>query len=681
MMTIYPIEISSQLKQLIESNTLADALDLSDDSAENIWVKAIANLTLGDQKLGVNLLKNIEENTNFGLASQVELIINKPIDYYENKTLIRALTKQSTTLPNDRLLARLLHALAILMLWQRNTPKALKHLYQSRDIYRSLTEDIGLSRILDTLGNVLSAIADQEQAMLYYVESLAIKTSLNDIEGQAITLGNLARLCLQFGRYQQARSFTLLDLKLCSLDDIETRARLFNLLARIEMADEQFDCAEQHINTALALLKTSRSDSLFFCLKDLTLIKINQCAIADAEKLYVELTATEPQGSSYHELLRKTVNLKLLAVKDELQFSVAEVLLEDIEKLDIPELEVEYRVWLTEQAIQQDQELIAQQHLLLARKKARKSGLKRFLPKITSLMLNIQLSENIQEESIRPISDEIQRVEDGYFIRKKLGHGGFGDVFLAHDMTHDRDVAVKRFHSDNLIDHRQQNKIWDQARLEFEAVASVNHPCIAKTYALGHDTLGNPYLVQEFISGGDIIASMEKSNDLSTALIYLIPITRALASLHESGVIHRDVKPENILINSNGSTVLIDFGIALLKQSCKKNQRIQGTEHYIAPEQKLSTDINFKADLYSLGCVLYQWLTGKHYVASPEPSNTISSWFTGGNTQLNTQLEDNPYKEATPLLIELLAYNPDNRPNNTSDVADKMQELLNQCSG
>jgi len=676
MMTIYPIELSTQLKQLIESNTLVKGLSLTEESVENCWVKAIAFLALDDKNRANKLLKNLENDATFGLASQVELIINKPIDYFDNKKLISDLTKQSTTLPNERQLARLLHALAILMLWRRNTPKALKHLHQSRSIYRSLNEDVGLSRILDTLGNVMLAIADQEQAMLYYVESLAIKTSLNDIEGQAITLGNLARLCLQFGRYQQARSFASLDLKLCNIEDIETRALLFNLLARINIADEQIEPAEKQLNTALNLLDNKASDTFFFCLKDLALLKIKQGAITDAEKLYLDLSTVTPKKSLYHQLQRKIILHKLLADKDELKLSVAELLLEDIENLDIPELALEYRVWLTQLAVKQNNKTLAQHHLLLSRKKARKHGLKRFIPQITSLMLTMKIAENIQEETVRPITDDLAQVEDGYLIRKKLGHGGFGEVFLAHDMTHDRDVAIKRFYSDNLIDHRQQNKIWDQARLEFEAVASTNHPCIAKTYALGHDSIGNPYLVQEFIAGGDISHLMHKSPDLTNALIYLIPVTRALAALHESGVIHRDVKPENMLINSQGNTVLIDFGIALLKQSCKNNQNIQGSEHYIAPEQRLTTNISFKADLYSLGCVLYQWLTGEHYVAKAQPKNKISSWLGMENKKESIFLDKNSYKEANPLLAELLAYHAENRPDSASAVADKMEYLL-----
>ena len=679
-MTVYPIELSTQLSQLLESDNLSSALTLTDTSAEAQWIKAIAYIEHDEKAQGFALLRTLEGNDKYGLASQIELMINQPIHYFKNTTLMKELTKVSTQLPKNRLLARLLHALAIIMMWRRNTPQALKHLYQSRDIYRLLNEEIGLSRILDTLGNVMCAIADQEQAMLYYTESLAIKTAHDDTQGQAITLGNLARLCLQFGRYQQAKSFVNLDLKLCRGEDNETQSRLLNLLARIEIADNQPKNAEEHLNSAISLIGSRANESLFFCLKDLALIKIEQQSITEADNLLADIGRVEPQNSSYHMVLRKIVHNKLLQVKEGIELSEAEILLNDIIKLDIPELEIEYRIWLTELAKQKENTLVAQHQLLLARKKARKNGLKRFLPQITTLVLDMKLTENIQEEAIRPISDDLIRVEDGYFIRKKLGHGGFGEVFLAHDMMHDRDVAIKRFHSDNLIDHRQQNRIWDQARLELEAVANIKHPCIAKTFALGHDATGSPYLVQEYISGGDITGLMESSQDLATALIYLIPITRALAALHESGVIHRDVKPENILMNSQGSTVLIDFGIALLKQHANAEQRVQGTELYIAPEQKVTTNITFKADLYSLGCILYLWITGEHYAPQPNQSNKISSWLGLNKSAKNAVFEKNVDEKAIPLLGKLLAINPDDRPESTSLVADNMAELLNNLN-
>lgn len=676
-MTIYPIELSTQLAQLIEHDNLSSALTLPETSAEARWIKAIAYIEYDDKNLGFELLKSLATDETFALASQVELLINQPIHYFKNSTLIKELTKSSRELPKNRLQARLLHGLAILMLWRRNTSQALKHLHQCRDIYHSLNEDIGLSRILDTLGNVMCAIADQEQAMLYYTESLALKNAHNDTQGQAITLGNLARLCLQFGRYQQARSFVNLDLRLCQAEDKETKTRLFNLLARIEMADLQFNKAEAHLHTALSFREACSTETLFFCCKDLALIKIAQKSTTEAENLFSELCANEPKNSPYHNVQSKIVQHKLKHLQTGITLVDAELLLDDIINLDIPELEIEYRIWLTQLAQAQSNDIVAQHQLLLSRKKTRQHGLGRFIPQITSLMLNMELSENIQEEAIRPISDDIKRVEDGYFIRKKLGSGGFGEVFLAHDMMHDRDVAIKRFHSENLTDHRLQNKIWDQARLELEAVANIKHPCIAKTYALGHDATGSPYLVQEYIGGGDIRKLMDNTKDLVTALIYLTPIARALAALHDSGVIHRDVKPENILINSQGSSVLIDFGIALLKNNTDEKQRIQGTELYIAPEQKLSTDISFKSDLYSLGCVLYRWLSHENYMPQPSQTNKISSWLGINKKTENLIIDEHIPKEAHPLLNELLATNPDDRPASTDIVADKMTALLN----
>ncbi len=684
-MPIYPIEISQPLEDLLVKDQLQQALSIDEDTIENCLIKGIAFLEKQDNPGAIQLFEKLvnREDHRFKLAAQIELIFIQPIKYFNNRKLTKQLTAQIEKLPEKRQLARLLHALAILMQWRRNTPQALKYLFHSRNIYRKLKENEVLARILDTLGNVSSAIADHEQALLYYSESLALKTLLNDSVGQAITLGNLGRLCLQLGRYQQARSFVELDIALCENQAPDSKARLLNLLARIDIADEQWSDAEYYLNLAIEMLDAKQKDSLFFCIKDQVVLALKRKKLDGVKTRLSKLTKLLPEKSPYHQTQLQLIKNQFAQQNKGLPLEQAEQLLDDIESLELPEIELEYRIWLSQLACEQEQQKTAQQHLLLARKIARMAGFKRFLPQINSLMLELDIKENINEETIRPISDEITRVDDGYLIRKKLGGGGFGEVFLAHDMINDRDVAVKRFHAGDLMDHHQQKKRWNQARLEFEAVASITHPAIAKIYAIGHDSTGSPYLVQEYISGGDLCKMMGQSNDLSSALTYLIPVARALAAVHDVGVIHRDIKPENILLNQQGSTVLVDFGIALLKQSQTElrkkqpdNKQIQGTENYIAPEQKLSTDIDFRADLFSLGCVLYEWLSGDKVEIQQNKTNKLTSWLGVTKTAEVSNIDKNICGEAYELISSLLAFKPEDRPESASLVADQMQQIL-----
>ena len=549
-MSVFPVEVSKALEKLVNEAQLKSAKTIDEATAENCLIKAYACLERSDNNSATRLFEQIskpsssshksEESESIDListAAQVELVLISPIKYFNDKTLIKSLTQKIKRLPKDRLLARLYHALAILMQWRRNTPQALKYLFNSQDIYREVDEAEGLARILDTLGSVSTAIADHEQALLYYAESLALKTFLKDTHGQAITLGNLGRLCLQLGRYQQARSFVELDITLCENAQIETKARLLNLLARIDIADHQWSNAEQNLDAAVEILDKEHKDSLFFCIKDQVLLFLEKNTTSEIKSKISRLSKLLPEKSDYHAAQLQLVKNRFEHQTKGISIEKAEPLLELIEDLELPEMELEYRLWLAQLANDNSQPQLAQQHLLLSRKLAKMTGFKRFIPKINSLMHRLEVIENINEEVLKTISNDIEKIDDGYLIRSKLGGGGFGDVFLAHDMTNDRDVALKRFHAGDLMDHRQQKKRWNQARLEFEAVSGLCHPSIAKIHAIGHDSTGSPYLVQEFVSGGDITKIMANSKDLSSALTYLIPITRALAAIHEVGVI------------------------------------------------------------------------------------------------------------------------------------------------
>jgi len=674
-MSIYPIELSPKLEDLINRNQLNTTNLLVDSTPENTWIQAIVHLENNDKTKAKQLFeKIINLDSEFALSSQVELIILQPLAYVNGKILIKHLISKIKELPDQRLLARLLHALSIIMFWKSNTPLALKYIHQSRSIYLKLKEQSGLAIVLDTLGNISRTIADHQNALLYYSESLALKTSLNDKQGQAITLGNLGRLCLQLGRYQQARSFVGLDIGLCSNEDTETKSRLYNLLARIDIADKKFKNADMLLLKAVSILKPEQKDSLFFCLKDQIRLLIAQSKLDGLQTRIEELEQLLPENSSYHQTIFQFIKNQS---NKEIFLIEANQLLDDIINLNFPELELDYRLWLIQLAHQEKDNRSNQQHLLLARKIAKKTGFKRFLPQIKSLMLQNNVKECINEETMRSISDDINQVNDGYLIRKRLGGGGYADVYLAHDMVNDRDVAIKCFRTDDVMDYNLQQNLWNQSRLEFEAVANINHPSIVKVLAIGNDNNGTPYLVQEFIPNGDLRTVMNQSRDLNTALTYLLPITRALAAIHEAGIIHRDIKPENILITTQGQPVLVDFGIALLKNNNTKNNKTQGTEHYMAPEQKLSTDIGHKVDLFSLGCILYEWLSGKPVEIQYKKTNRIKALISN-NKQTVCEIDKDVCGKAYDLICQLLAIEPKDRPESASLVADEIKMLINE---
>lgn len=695
-MSIYPIEISEKLKlQLKISPTsstsppqTAASKQRPSSDLENRWIETIVAIEIGDKESAYNQLSDIVSNDAFCLetvsksdtfsqleqimiACYAEQLLLKPINYIADKKRISFLIKIFQKLPEQRLKARLSHAIAIIMLWRRDNKHALEYLLQARKTYSQLKEQLGEAIIADTLGNVFNSLADHQQALLYYSESLALKTQIGNQKGRAITLGNLARLCLQLGRYEQAETFAKLDFSLCEKEPTNIRARVINLLARINIASEKWQTAESYLLEAIELHDKSDIEGIFFCLKDLMVMKLLRDKILSNDEL-VPLQQYLPKLSPYHQLHYDILARKAAFSSGNLEFNDAEKTLADIQSKSIPEVEIEYRIWLSRAAFSEKHLSFAKMQLLLARKQARKFGFKCFTTELSSLMLQYDIHESIAEETQRPIVESIEQVDDGYLIRKILGSGGFGSVYLAHDMVTDRDVALKQFHIQDQWDQHEFQIMWNQARIEFEAVASIKHPAIAKTYALGHDNFGTPYLVQEYLSGGELRSLMGIPKTLGHVLPYLIPIVQGLAAIHQVGVVHRDLKPENILLNAQGMPVIVDFGIALLKQQPTENGRIRGTLDYMAPEQSKSIDIDHRADLYSVGCILFEWLSGKTPNATIPQKGRISGWLGSGPKY---DLSHEVFGEATDLLRSLLHKNPAKRPMDALELLDKLKAL------
>jgi len=685
-MTIYPIELSKHFKKHLEHPTTDINDIICKNEIESTWLKAILLLEKKDTQTAITLFSSISTgDCLFALSSQIELIFLQPVAYFNNNDLLKSLTKNTKALPQDRLLARLYHALSILMIWRRNSPQTINYLLKSRDIYLALNEKAGLSRIFDTLGNNYTKIADHQQAIMYYTQSLALKTSIKDSAGLAITFGNLARLSLQMGRYQQATTFLQLDIDLVKDDQPEILARLMTLQARIHIAEENYIEANNILKKAHEILKSAtlnkHSDSIFFCLKEQAILALLTQDYDKSRYLISQCQTLLPLESDYHKIFMSVITFQLDCYEGKTQWQACETLLNQIQKLEITELEIEFRLFIINFALEKNGQNISEQ-ILITRKLARSYGFKKFLPKLNSLILTLDLKEHIEEEVTREISESFTNNEDGYFIRQRIGGGGFGDVFLAHDMVHDRDIALKRFQSDNLIDHEKQKQIWIDARIEFEAVAQINHPSIAKIFALGHDNKGSPYLVQEFVPGGNIRSLMKKDSTLLSVLRYLTPLAYALSAVHEKGIIHRDLKPENLMLNSQGIIVIIDFGIAILKKqhSPTNKSKIRGTENYISPEQKTSTNIDHRADIFSLGCILYEWLSQKP-TSIKQSSDSISSHiFNLFKDKDIVELDKQVCGKAYSLIKSMLAREPKNRPENSLIIAKEMESLVKELS-
>jgi tRNA A-37 threonylcarbamoyl transferase component Bud32 len=197
-----------------------------------------------------------------------------------------------------------------------------------------------------------------------------------------------------------------------------------------------------------------------------------------------------------------------------------------------------------------------------------------------------------------------------YRLESKLGSGGMSTVYLARDATLERWVAVK-------VMHREMSDQPDQIerfRREARAVAQLSHPNVVAVIDAGEDG-GHPYIVFEYVDGETLKQRIERVGPLPVdeATAYAIEIGRGLSAAHARRLVHRDVKPQNVLIDSEGRAKVTDFGIArsLEADGLTQTGRVLGTTDYVSPEQAMGRGVDARTDIYSLGVVLYETLTGE----------------------------------------------------------------------
>jgi serine/threonine-protein kinase len=196
-----------------------------------------------------------------------------------------------------------------------------------------------------------------------------------------------------------------------------------------------------------------------------------------------------------------------------------------------------------------------------------------------------------------------------YRLESKLGSGGMSTVYLAKDETLQRQVAVKVLHAE-ISDQPDQ---IERFRREARAVAKLSHPNVVSVIDAGED-LGHPYIVFEYIEGETLKQRIERLGrlPLDESAAYAIEVGRGLAAAHGRRLVHRDVKPQNVLIDPEGRAKVTDFGIArsLEAKGLTATGRVLGTTDYVAPEQAMGQATDSRSDVYSLGVLLYEMATG-----------------------------------------------------------------------
>ena len=266
-----------------------------------------------------------------------------------------------------------------------------------------------------------------------------------------------------------------------------------------------------------------------------------------------------------------------------------------------------------------------------------------------------------------------------YRIEKSIGRGGMGDVYLATDTRLDRLVALKklpdRYASDPLLLKR--------LRTEARAAASLNHPNVATIYSVEEAEESRTFITMEYVAGRTLDSlALPDGMDIRRFLDVFESVAGALSHAHDKGVIHRDLKPGNIMITAEGEPKLLDFGLAQFSwqsplldsrdPSITKPGQIVGTPSYMSPEQAKGSDVDHRTDIFSLGVVMYEALTGSKPFVGQNSAEVISNILKTDPADVSSSRSGIP-RAVSRLVSQCIEKNPSDRPQNMNDVRGELK--------
>jgi serine/threonine protein kinase/tetratricopeptide (TPR) repeat protein len=269
-----------------------------------------------------------------------------------------------------------------------------------------------------------------------------------------------------------------------------------------------------------------------------------------------------------------------------------------------------------------------------------------------------------------------------YKIIEKLGEGGMGVVYKAHDLKLDRDVALKFLPHHLTATPEEQSRFLQEAR----AASALNHPNICAIHSIGEEGdpkgAGQQFIEMEYVDGKtlrEIIQSALPTQQ--SAITYAIQIGEALREAHSKGIVHRDVKTDNIMVNTKNQVKIMDFGLAKLKGSMKltKTSSTVGTLSYMAPEQIQGGEIDGRSDIFSFGVVLYEMLTGHMPFRGEHEAAIIYSIVNEEPLPLQKYLQDIP-SELVHILNRALEKDPEDRYQSVHDMVIDLRRLKKETS-
>ncbi len=268
-----------------------------------------------------------------------------------------------------------------------------------------------------------------------------------------------------------------------------------------------------------------------------------------------------------------------------------------------------------------------------------------------------------------------QKINDRYEVIKSIGEGGMANVYLAYDTILDRRVAVKVLRGDLSNDEKFVRRFQREAL----SASSLSHPNIVEMYDVGEDN-GIYYIVMEYIEGVTLKQLIKKRGalTLSEAIDIMLQITDGISQAHDSYIIHRDLKPQNIMIKEDGTIKITDFGIAMALNSTQLTQTnsVMGSVHYLPPEQASGKGSTIRSDIYSMGILFYEILTGS---LPFKGDNAVEIALKQMRDEIPSVRKKNPAipQSVENVIIKATAKNPKNRYSDAKEMHADLLTVLN----
>src|SRR5262245_11011475 len=295
--------------------------------------------------------------------------------------------------------------------------------------------------------------------------------------------------------------------------------------------------------------------------------------------------------------------------------------------------------------------------------------------------LVVREAETTQAPLQEPLPADVPaEIADGrYRVKSFLGQGGRKRVFLAEDAPSGADVAVALFDTEDVA-----AAVQTRARREAQAVKKLgDHPHVVRVIDTGEEG-GNPFIVSEYMPGGDVESLLAASDggclEVDRAVGIASDLTRALEHAHARGIVHRDLKPANVWLDDDGAARLGDFGLATTEgRSRVSGGSLVGTVAYLPPEQALGESSGPESDLYSLGALLYEMLTGQPPFAGDDAVAIISQHLHTDPVPPSRHRKEIP-EALDRVVLGLLAKRPENRPAGAAEVREALEAALDEKS-